>query len=190
MLIGLFVALAAVSFAWSATRAVTALAVVVLLVTTYVALVTVRGHASGRFMVLLYRGLQASLAIGLLFELIVSVVIRHPIEPLGNDIARIADDHGTADKIWWSQNLLFEGGPIQGFVGNRNPFGAIALLAGIMAFVDAARASRSQGRRHCHPRGRRRRSPADEVGDRHRGAAVRDHPVARRRCHPARRPWR
>jgi len=135
LLIGSFVALAAASFVWSATRAVTALAVVVLIVTTYIAFITVRGHSSGRFMVLLYRGFQASLAIGLVFELFVSVVIRHPIEPLGNDIAQIAEDHGTADKIWWSQNLLFQGGPIQGFVGNRNPFGAIALLAAIMAFV-------------------------------------------------------
>ncbi len=134
-LIGSFVALAAASTLWSGTRWVTALAVVVLVITTYIAFVTVRGTSSGRFMVLLYRGLQASLALGLIFELVVAVIIRHPIEPLGNDIARIAQNHGTAGIIYWSQNLLFEGGPIQGFVGNRNPFGAIALLAGIMAWI-------------------------------------------------------
>ena len=135
LLIGSFVTLAAASFLWSATRAVTALAVVVLIATTYIAFVTVRGHGSGRFMVLLYRGLQASLFLGLAFELFVSVVIRHPIHPLANDIARLATDRGTEAEVWWSQNLLFEGGPIQGFVGNRNPFGALALLAGIMALV-------------------------------------------------------
>jgi len=135
LLIGSFVALAAASTLWSGTRWVTALAVVVLVITTYIAFVTVRGTSSGRFMVLLYRGLQASLALGLIFELVVAVIIRHPIEPLGNDIARIAQNHGTAGIIYWSQNLLFEGGPIQGFVGNRNPFGAIALLAGIMAWI-------------------------------------------------------
>lgn len=135
LLIGSFVALAAASFLWSGTRAVTALAVVALVLTTFVAFVTVRANGSGHFMVLLYRGLQASLAIGLLFELVVAIIIRRPIHPLVSDITRLASDRGTEAEVWWSQNLLFEGGPIQGFVGNRNPFGAIALLAGIMAFV-------------------------------------------------------
>ena len=135
LLIGCFVVLAAMTFIWSGTRGVTALAVAVLLVTTYIAFVTVRGHSSGQFMVLLYRGLQASLFLGLLFEFVVATIVRRPIHPLANDIARLAADHGTEAKVWWSQNLLFEGGPIQGFVGNRNPFAALALLAGIMAFV-------------------------------------------------------
>ena len=135
LLIGCFVVLAAMSFIWSGTRAVTALAVAVLIITTYIAFVTVRGHSSGHFMVLLYRGLQASLFLGLLFEFVVATIVRRPIHPLANDVARLAADHGTEAKVWWSQNLLFEGGPIQGFVGNRNPFAAIALLAGIMAFV-------------------------------------------------------
>ena len=135
LLIGSFVALAAVSFAWSGTRAVTALAVVVLVATTFITFVTVRGHASWRFMVLLYRGLQASLFLGLAFELAISIFARRPVHPLVSDIHRLAAAHGRPTEVWWSQNLLFEGGPIQGFVGNRNPFGAIALLAGIMAFV-------------------------------------------------------
>jgi O-antigen ligase len=135
LLIGSFVALAALTFLWSSTRAVTALAVVVLVITTYVAFVTVRGHTSGHFMVLLYRGLQASLVLGIVFELAVAVIVRRPIHPLASDITNLANDHGQAAEVWWSENNLFSGGPIQGFVGNRNPFGAIALLAGIMAFA-------------------------------------------------------
>lgn len=135
LLIGSFIALAAASFLWSGTRGVTALAVVALVLTSFAAFVTVRSHGSGHYMVLLYRGLQASLVIGLVFELIVAVFIRHKIHPLFGDITRLAGDHGTKTEVWWSLNKLFDGGPIQGFVGNRNPFGAIALLAGIMAFV-------------------------------------------------------
>ena len=135
LLIGCFVALAAMTFLWSSTRLVTALAVVALVLTTFLAFVTVRSHPSGHYMVLLYRGLQMSLALGLAFELVVSTIVRRPIHPLANDITRLAGEHGITAKVWWSENLLFEGGPVQGFVGNRNPFGALALLAGIMAFV-------------------------------------------------------
>jgi len=134
-LIGMFIALAAATFLWSGTRGITALAVLALVGTTFVAMVTVRGHAGDRFMVLMYKGLQWSVFIGLGFELIVSTLIRHPIHPLVNDVARIAAESGQEKLVWWSENLLFAGGPIQGFVGNRNPFAAIALLAAIVAFV-------------------------------------------------------
>lgn len=135
LLIGSFVGLTALTIAWSATRAVTVLAVVALIITTAIALMTARGTTSGHYMVLLYRGLQASLALGLVFELFVALVIRRPIHPVVSDFSKVAQEHADHAAIWWSQNLLFDGGPIQGFVGNRNPYGAIALLAGIMAFV-------------------------------------------------------
>jgi len=135
LLIGSFVGLAALTIVWSATRAVTILAVVALVVTTAIALMTARGTTSGHYMVLLYRGLQASLALGLVFELFVALVIRRPIRPVVSDFSKVAREHADHAAVWWSQNLLFDGGPIQGFVGNRNPYGAIALLAGIMAFV-------------------------------------------------------
>jgi len=135
LLIGSFVGLTALTMAWSATRAVTVLAVVALIITTAIALMTARGTTSGHYMVLLYRGLQASLALGLVFELFVALVIRRPIHPVVSDFSKVAQEHADHAAIWWSQNLLFDGGPIQGFVGNRNPYGAIALLAGIMAFV-------------------------------------------------------
>ena len=135
LLIGSFVGLTALTMAWSATRAVTVLAVVALIITSAIALMTARGTTSGHYMVLLYRGLQASLALGLVFELFVALVIRRPIHPVVSDFSKVAQEHADHAAIWWSQNLLFDGGPIQGFVGNRNPYGAIALLAGIMAFV-------------------------------------------------------
>ncbi|WP_430869006.1 O-antigen ligase family protein [Demequina aurantiaca] len=126
-----FVGLAVLSIGWSATRPVTILASLVMVLTTYVAVVTVRGHSNVRFMELLYRGLQISLLGGLLFELVVATLYRSDVFPVVNDLTSIA---GTSPDPW-SENNLFAGGPIQGFVGNRNPFGAIALFTAIVAFI-------------------------------------------------------
>ena len=135
LLVGAFVGLAALSVLWSATRAVTALAVVVLVATTVVAIVTARGTSSTEFMVRLLRGLQISLALGLALELVVAMADLAPLAPVSSDLVDIAgDDSGVKDVIW-SEGLLFQGGPIQGFVGNRNPYGAIALLLAIVTFI-------------------------------------------------------
>lgn len=134
LLIGAFVALAALSLLWTATPAVTALAVVALIVTTFVAMTQVRAFSSGRFMELLYRGFQASLVLGMVFELIVALVVRAPLPPASGDLGDLAE-RGRGSDLLWSENLLFDGGPVQGFVGNRNPFGAIALFTAILAIT-------------------------------------------------------
>jgi len=131
VLLAAFLGLAVASVVWSATRTVTALAIVVLLVTTYLALATVRRTSPARFLELLYRGLQVSLFGGVAFEVIVALVVRHPIAPLVGDLVKIADDDLGKTGIMWSHDMLLSGGPIDGFVGNRNPFGAIALFAAI-----------------------------------------------------------
>lgn len=131
VLLSAFLGLAIASLVWSATRAVTALAIVVLLVTTYLAVATVRRTSPARFMELLYRGLQVSLFGGVAFEIFVATVVRHPIAPLMGDLVKIADDDVGQTGIMWSHDKLLSGGPIDGFVGNRNPFGAIALFAAI-----------------------------------------------------------
>ncbi|WP_156157598.1 O-antigen ligase family protein [Demequina pelophila] len=134
LLVGSFVGLAAVSVLWSATRAVTLVATVVLVVTTAVALVIQKGTSRGQFLAYLYRGLQVSLFGGLLFELYVSLVLREPLPRLSTDLADLARvDPGAFYP--WSENRLFTGGPIQGFVGNRNTFDSIALLVAIVAVV-------------------------------------------------------
>lgn len=135
LLLSAFVGLAALTILWSGTRLVTAAAVAVLLVTTYLAVVMMRRASAAEFMVLLYRGFQISLYGGILFELIVAVAIRHPIAPLFGYPQRVADVTARFDPKMWSDNNLFHGGPIQGFVGNRNPFASIALFTAILAFV-------------------------------------------------------
>lgn len=135
LLISGFIALAALALVWSATPAVSLLAVIVLIATTFLAAVTVQASGTFRFMRLLYRGLQISLIGGLVFELLVALVVRHPLQPLVGDLDKLAGIDQKSSPFTWSNNLLFQGGPIQGFVGNRNPFAAIALLAGIVAVV-------------------------------------------------------
>ena len=135
LLVGAFVGLAALSILWSATRAITLLAVVVLLLTTYIAIVTARGTSATEFMVRLYRGLQISLAIGIIFEIVVASLFLGQIGPFMPDLVAIAGDGSGLKEVVWSEGALFQGGPIQGFVGNRNPFGAIALFLVIVTFV-------------------------------------------------------
>lgn len=129
-----FVALAAITLLWSETRGVTAVATLALAVVTLVAATIVSTTGRTQVMAYLYRGLQVSLGLGLLFELFVSLVVRAPLPRLANDLATLSEvDPGRLPD--WSDNLLFAGGPIQGFVGNRNVFDSLALLTGIIAVV-------------------------------------------------------
>lgn len=73
--------------------------------------------------------------LSLVFELIVSTIIRHPILP-------VYVDWTTADKaplmLMWSRNLLFVDGKIQGILGNSSMLAAVALLALIGLVVQFA----------------------------------------------------
>ncbi len=135
VLLSAFLGLAAASVFWSATRAITALAVAVLLATTYLAVATVRRTSGARFMELLYRGFQVSLFGGVAFEGVVAFVVRHPIAPLVNDLGSLASNVPDNTGLMWSRDALLSGGPLEGFVGNRNPFAAIALFAAMTAVV-------------------------------------------------------
>lgn len=130
-----FVALTGLSVIWSATPAVTVLASVVTIATTYVAVVTVQHFGTSRFLELLYRGMQWSLLAGVTFELIVAAFIRDEVRPFVSDLTGLAGLTDETSPFIWSENHLLEGGPIQGFVGNRNPFAAIALVTAILAFI-------------------------------------------------------
>ncbi|MDH6425141.1 exopolysaccharide production protein ExoQ [Aurantimicrobium minutum] len=74
------------------------------------------------------------LAASLLFELWVSVFVGHAIYPVFIDT--------SGEKVpavyQWSRNLLLEGGPIQGVVGNRNQLGFIAVIALIVFSIQLA----------------------------------------------------
>lgn len=130
-----YAGISTLSVLWSATITVSLLAVAVMLATAYAALCIVRTVSRPRFFTLLLRGLQVSLGAGLLFEFFVAFVIQRPVRPLTNDLATLANAEAETSRLLWSENNLLAGGPIQGFVGNRNPFGALALLTAVVALV-------------------------------------------------------
>lgn len=72
--------------------------------------------------------------LSMLFELIVAVVIRHPVLP----VARVAgvdyDRPHLPAPFYWSRDLLFHGGQIQGIVGNGDLL-AMAALVAIIVFA-------------------------------------------------------
>jgi exopolysaccharide production protein ExoQ len=70
------------------------------------------------------------LALSILFELWVSVVVRDRVLPFWVDFG------GSEPPLlaYWSRNLLFDGGKIQGIVGNSNLLGIIALF-GVIVFA-------------------------------------------------------
>ena len=82
--------------------------------------------------------LRLLLAGSLLFELFVSVFIRQPILPFWKDYG----DGPLAMSLYWSRDLLFEGGKIQGLVGNSALLGFLALLGLIVFGVQLAQAKR------------------------------------------------
>lgn len=118
-----FVALATLSLLWSAWPQTTALTLLLLWITTTQALFIgnvltwrelVRAAASA---------LKWVLALSILFELWVAVFVQAPVLP-GFEVATAADP-----IEYWSRNNLFEGGRLQGIMGNANLLGPVALLA-------------------------------------------------------------
>ncbi|WP_160297483.1 O-antigen ligase family protein [Demequina flava] len=135
LIIVAFVGLGALSIIWSATPGVTALAVGVTVMTTVLAAVSVQGVGGKRFLDLLYRGLQWCLLLGIGFEVFVTLVVQDELMPVAGDFSDVTGLDDATSPFVWSENALIDGGPIQGFVGNRNPFGMIALLVGILAVI-------------------------------------------------------
>jgi exopolysaccharide production protein ExoQ len=124
-----FVAFATASIAWSAYPAETALGVAALVLTTLFAAYLAVVLDLEQILDAARRAFAWVLALSLAFELFVSIVIRDRILPLWVDYSGL--DH-IPNAYFWSRNLLFEGGRIQGIVGNANLLGMVALLCLIL----------------------------------------------------------
>ena len=85
--------------------------------------------------------LRLLLAGSLLFELVVSLFVRQPLLPFWKDYG----EGKLAMSLYWSRDLLFEGGKIQGLVGNSALLGFLALLGLIVFGVQLAGAKRRRG---------------------------------------------
>jgi O-antigen ligase len=131
--LAVFLLLAAASTAWSYYAGATALGVIVLLATTMAGLAIAVSMNWEDVVHSLGIALRWVLVASLVFELVVSVFIRRPILPLWS----LGVDYDSFEKIpklfYWSRNLLFEGGKIQGIVGNSSLLVFVALL-GVIVF--------------------------------------------------------
>jgi O-antigen ligase len=136
-----YLALATVSIAWSAYPGASALGVAGLLVTATFGLYLATAIDLTTFVRCLGTALRWILGLSLAFELFVATVIRDKVLPFWVDWSGL-------DKIpaafYWSRNLLFDGGRIQGIVGNANLLAFAALLAVIVFGVQIAARSASR----------------------------------------------
>jgi O-antigen ligase len=124
-----FLLLATLSLAWSQYPGVTAMGAALQWATTAGALFLALALTWHEFVLALDRALRAILGLSLLFELVVSVFVRRPLLPFFTDYG----GRDVPEAFYWSRNLLFEGGRIQGIVGNANLLGMVALL-GLIVF--------------------------------------------------------
>lgn len=127
-----FLAIATASIAWSQYRFESLLGTLILLATTTVAIFLAFALTWHTFFRALATSLRYLLLGSLLFELIISIFVRHPVYIWWVDAP--ADDEKPLKLLMWSRNLLFEGGPIQGLFGNSVLLGFTALL-GLIVFT-------------------------------------------------------
>jgi O-antigen ligase len=124
----LFLAYATASIAWSDYPGASVLGVLAQLATTTAAVFLALCLDWKQLLRALGSALRWVIGLSLLFELIVAVIIRHPIIPLWVDYG----SGKLPQAFYWSRDLLFHGGQIQGIVGNSNLLAMAALLAGIV----------------------------------------------------------
>ncbi|MFF1878061.1 O-antigen ligase family protein [Leifsonia sp. NPDC058230] len=121
----LFLALAVVSITWSAYPGATALGLLAQLSTTAAAVFLALCLSWAQLLRALANAFKWILGLSLVFELIVSLFVRQPILP---PWASYPPGKQPA-AFYWSRDLLFHGGQIQGILGNSNLLAMVALLA-------------------------------------------------------------
>lgn len=127
-----FLVLAVVSIFWSDYPGGTAVGIAALLTTTAFAVFLATVLDLETMVRALGLALRWILGLSFVFEFVVAAFIRHPVLPFFTDYSKL-------DKIppafYWSRDLLFHGGQIQGIQGNSNLFALAALLALIVFAV-------------------------------------------------------
>jgi hypothetical protein len=124
-----FIVLAFLSIAWSFYPGFTALGAVVLLLTTASAVSMAITLTWPELLTVLGWVFRLVLGLSFLFEFIVAAFVRHPIYPVW-----VAPQAHPAKLLYWSRDLLFDLGKIQGIVGNSSLL-AMAALLGLIVFA-------------------------------------------------------
>jgi exopolysaccharide production protein ExoQ len=130
--LGCYVGLALVSVTWSAYRVGTAVTLLGLLMCTAVGVFVARHLNWADVLTAIQRAAGSVLVLSLLFEVFVSIVIRHPVLPFFTDYG----DKEPPLLAYWSRDVLLEGGRIQGLPGNAN---LLAFVAAVALIVSVAR---------------------------------------------------
>lgn len=120
-----FLGLAVLSIAWSAYRFESVLGVLAQLATTVVAVVLAYVLSWQELLRTLATALRYVVGLSLVFELWVAVVVREPLMPWWLE----QPEGQTLQILFWSRDLLFVGGPVQGVVASSVLLGFLALLA-------------------------------------------------------------
>ncbi|QDZ16450.1 O-antigen ligase family protein [Humibacter ginsenosidimutans] len=130
----LFLLLCIASIAWSSYRGASVLGTIAQLATAIAGVFFALCLTWHQVLRALGAALRWIVALSLVFELFVSVFIRHHILPFWV--------HYPAGKLpdayYWSRDLLFHGGKIQGIVGNSDILGMITLYALIVFGIQLA----------------------------------------------------
>src|SRR5690606_36194070 len=119
-----FLALAVLSIAWSAYRFESLLGVAAQLATTAAAVILAYMLSWQELLRTLASSLRYLIGLSLIFELWVSWFAQRPLMPWW--LEQPQDD--TLLLLFWSRNVLFEGGPIQGIVASSVILGFLALI--------------------------------------------------------------
>jgi exopolysaccharide production protein ExoQ len=126
-----FLALVLFSTIWSNYPVVTLAGVALTFVTTVFAVYLTSAFDLETFLRAFGTALRWILGLSLLFEFVVAAFIRHPVLPFFVDYSKLAK---IPSAFYWSRDLLFHGGQIQGIQGNSNLLALVALF-GLIVFA-------------------------------------------------------
>lgn len=129
----LFLLLAIASIAWSQYRLESVLGVVAQILTTLVAVALAFILTWHELLRTLGTALRYVLGLSVVFELWVSLFVKHPVLPWWIELTPEQQEK-TPKLLYWSRDLLFEGGPIQGVVGSSTLLGFLGLI-GLIIFA-------------------------------------------------------
>ncbi|WP_051701952.1 O-antigen ligase family protein [Mycetocola saprophilus] len=122
-----YILFAVLSLIWSAYPGGSAITLLGMLACTAIALMLALVMTWNEIIGALTRAVQAVLALSIVFELVVSLIIRHPVLPFWVEYG-----HKPPLLAYWSRNVLFTGDRIQGILGNANLLAFVALLGIIL----------------------------------------------------------
>lgn len=131
--LGALLGLMVLSIVWSYYPGATAVGVLLSLATAFVGIVMAHTLTLEQMLRALGLALRYIIGLSLTFELFVAAVLQRPVLPFW-----VSWEEPFPKAFYWSRNLLFEGGRIQGIVGNANLLAFAALIAVIVFAIQLA----------------------------------------------------